>query len=206
MTDSNPKCSYHPNRDAIAKCEMCHKLICVECKNIFRQQHSRTSHYGSGSTARRHTSYYYTQHELCTPCFYDRKIKVINSPVNKYSLIFMGGFFIMMAIVMFSINNAAFSDYPFQMPPILSIMSLVFILMALIPIGIGIRNITTAPKRTEIMKAKKKEFLNSLSSTTSNPRVPSGPQTSPYKYCPHCGDKVDVDEKICDKCGGDLLS
>ena len=214
MTDSNPKCSYHPDRDAITKCEMCEKLICVECKNIFQQRHTTTSHYGYdrsryriGYGRYRHTSYYYTRHELCTPCFYGRRIKAIESPANYCTIIF-GVIFAIAAIFMtsFFMNFAANWGGPAYMP---SPAPFVFIPVIFVIIGIGIviagiRGRITAPQRVEALKAKNEEFFNNLSSAPSSSHASAGYDPSLYKTCPYCGDKVEKDEKICDKCGSEI--
>ena len=77
-----PSCHYHPNRDAITKCEQCGKLICIECKMIFRKQHS------AGTSE--HRTYYVTQHEVCPPCFYDLNIKTIKNPGRIIAYLIIG--------------------------------------------------------------------------------------------------------------------
>ena len=37
---SNINCYYHPNRNAIEKCELCGKTICLECKRVYRETRS----------------------------------------------------------------------------------------------------------------------------------------------------------------------
>lgn len=206
MTDSNPNCEYHPDRDAITKCETCGKLICVECKNIFQQQHSRSSSHGFGSDSHTHTSYYYTRHELCTPCFYERKIKVVQSPFN-YCIIIFGVIFTAVAILMTSFflnfaamwgGPAAFSPAPFVFVPI------IFILIGIGMIIAGIRSRLTAPQKAEAFKVKREEFFKNLSGTPSTSQASADYDPSQYVSCPYCGDKVDIGEKICDKCGSDM--
>jgi len=38
MSMEQSKCFYHYTRIAVEKCEICHRLICLEDKMIFRQQ------------------------------------------------------------------------------------------------------------------------------------------------------------------------
>jgi len=210
MTDSNPKCAYHPNWDAITKCEKCGKLICAECKNIFQQRHSHTSSslYGHGTSyrsrygSRRYsrTSYYYTRHELCTPCFYERKIKVLESPMNYCGILF-GVLFTAVAIFM----TIGFMSFPGPFSP--GFFTIVPIFFVIIGIGIviaGIRGRITAPQKIEALKAKYEEFFNNLSSAPSSSQASAGYDPSLYKSCPYCGDKVEKDEKICDKCGSEI--
>ncbi len=206
MTDSNPKCAYHPNWDAITKCEKCGKLICAECKNIYQQRHSRTSSsrysYGSSYGSRRYsrTSYYYTRHELCTPCFHERKIKAIESPFNYCTIIF-GVIFAGVAIFM----TSSFLSFPGPYGP--GFFVIVPIIFVIIGIGIvisGILGRITAPEKVEALKAKNEEFFNNLASAPSSSQASAGYDLSLYKSCPYCGDKVEKDEKICDKCGSEI--
>ena len=217
MTDSNPKCTYHPNRDAITKCEMCQKVICVECKNVFQQRHSTssTSHYGSrsrgyggsysrGSGRYSSTSYYYTRHELCTPCFYERKIKALESPF-KYCFILFGIVFTAVAIFMtsafltFAANWGGSPSMPSPAPFV--IVPIIFVIIGIGVVISGIRGVLTAPQRAETLKIKREDFFKNLSSTPSTSEATASYDSSKYKSCPYCGDKVEIGEKICDKCG-----
>ena len=205
MTDSNPKCAYHPNWDAISKCEMCGKLICAECKNVFQQQHSHTSssRYSSGSSSSRYgssTSYYYTRHELCTPCFIERKIKYLQSPLN-YCQILFGIIFVAVAIFI-TYGFLSFTG-PYS-PGFFAIVPIAFIFIGIGIVILGIKNIRTAPQKVEALEVKREEFFKNLSSAPSTSQAPASYDTSRFKSCPYCGDKVEIDEKICDKCGSDI--
>jgi len=206
MTNSNPKCSYHPNRDAVTKCEMCGKLICVECKNVYQQQHSHTTSSSFDSDSLSHTTYSYTRHEVCTPCFYERKIKGLESPGNYcviiFGIIFTGiASFMTYMFINFAANwggPAMFSPLPFIFIPI------IFIIIGIGMILGGVRSRLTAPQKVEALKLKKEEFFKNLSSTPSITQATVSSAPSRYKTCPYCGDKVDKDEKICDKCGAEI--
>ena len=205
MTDSNPKCAYHPNWDAISKCENCEKLICAECKNVYQQRHSRTTRssygsrrYGSGYGSR--TSYYYTRHEFCTPCFIERKIKVLESPMNYCGILF--GFLFTAVAIFMTIGFLSFPG-PFS-PGFFAIVPIIFVIIGIGIIIAGILGRITAPQKVEALKAKYEEFFNNLSSAPSSSQASTGYDPSLYKSCPYCGDKVDIDEKICDKCGSEI--
>ena len=190
MTDSNPNCFYHPDRDAITKCEMCNRVICVECKNVFQQRHRRP-HSSDRSMAR---SYYYTRHELCTPCFIERKIKYLQTPFN-YCQILFGIIFVAVAIFM-TYGFMSFSGP--SSPGFFVIVPIAFICIGIGIVILGIKNRLTAPQRVEALNARKADFLKNISPASASY------DDSKYKACPYCGDKIDIDEKICDKCGSEV--
>ncbi|MFX1274355.1 MAG: B-box zinc finger protein [Promethearchaeota archaeon] len=205
MSNKNPSCHFHPNRDAITKCEHCGKLICVECKNVYRKSHSS----GSGDNM----SYYYTHYDLCSPCFYDQKIKALN-PVGSIFLIISG-----ILIIIFSLSMFSFMIIPPQFPassfpqlqdrPVIpsfntfSFIMLIPFFFGIVFIIIGIILICTAPRKKDALKAKKELFLESIS-------LQSQEQIEDILvnnlYCPLCGAQEDINAKYCSKCGSTLRS
>ena len=83
-----------------------------------------------------------------------------------------------------------------------SVIIVFFILFSVGMIISGIRNIALAPKKINEMKLKKQEFLNKVSQEKSLNLKKLN--TSKWIYCPHCGDKIEPEEQICDKCGNEL--
>ncbi len=63
MDRNHLNCYYHPERNAIAKCEKCGKPICLECNMIFRDKNITNK------------ENYATRHNYCIVCYYDKKIK-----------------------------------------------------------------------------------------------------------------------------------
>ena len=194
-TSNNPSCYYHPSRNAITKCESCGKLICVECKNIFQQTHS------AGTPE--HRTYYVTRNELCTPCFYDKRIKAIK--IGRVVPICFGTFFLVIGIIFFrvmysftSIVSEGLED-PFIFYSYVPLI--MFTCIGFIVILVGVLKFATSGKKITDMEAKKTEFLKSVASASS-----AKGRTQPVKreYCHHCGNKINPGEKICEQCGENL--
>jgi len=195
MSNNNLNCHFHPYRDAIGKCEQCGKLLCVECKNIYRRRHST----GSGD----HISYYYNQQELCTPCFYDEKIKRYH-PAGYICLILFGFIFLGASIFMFNESidfmNSWMSATNDPSPSILPFFTSIFIIVAIGLIAFGIISLINAPKKVKELEAKKKVFYEMISSS-DKARESSYLK---YKYCSLCGSQDDLNAKYCSNCGGEL--
>lgn len=208
MSKKNPRCHFHPDRDAITKCEHCGRLICVECKMVYRKSHSS----GSGDTH----SYYYTYHDYCTPCFYDRKIKNLN-PIGPICIIFFG--FIFLGVSIFMLGQAIdfvnswvnpidmlpsyFPDsWPqssnLSAPTFLPMFASIFVLVAIGLIIFGLASLIIAPHKQNALRAKKEIFLESISSQS---RKPIEDIPLKYTYCPSCGAQDDYHAKYCSKCG-----
>ena len=93
----NPyRCYYHPQIEAIAKCEKCGKYLCLECKQIY---HRRVG----GANYRS-----YVTLELCPEC-YDKQ--------ETYHLLFFIVFFVIFIIALLLIlqnfQNFTSSNDPF---------------------------------------------------------------------------------------------
>ncbi|MBN1801048.1 MAG: hypothetical protein JW891_06035 [Candidatus Lokiarchaeota archaeon] len=204
MNESNINCYYHPKRSAITKCEACQKTICVECKMVYQQRHMYSSYAGG----RHHHHSYYTRHELCPPCYYDRRIRTIKSPM-KYCFVLFGLIFTIVAISMVSHSLEFVSAWngPSSMPgpDIFPVFASIFVIVGVGLMIFGIINIITGPKRVDNLEIKKQAFLANLSSVEpKQPMIQVTKRASLKNYYPYCGDEISLEEKICDKCGIDL--
>ncbi|MFX1236612.1 MAG: B-box zinc finger protein [Promethearchaeota archaeon] len=204
MNDPNVHCEYHKKRNAVTKCEMCGKVICVECKMVYQQRHTYSyggfySGYDIGIHSHRHRYSYYTRHELCPPCYYDRRVRVLKSP-QKYCFVFFGLVFTIIAsiIISFAIGFVSSWEGPSSMPgpDIFPVVAGLFVFLGIGITVYGVYNILSAPKRISDMEAKKEAFFNKLALTEAKD------ETLPIKnYCTSCGDEIHEGEKYCDKCG-----
>ena len=152
MTSNKFYCNFHPSREAITKCEFCGKFICLECKMIFRKQHS------SGFDENKRI--YYTNHELCPPCYYDQKIKEEKSSMNLFLMAF-GCVFSLVALTMMISAINAFSI----IGPVFGfiLISGFFILVGIGLFIYGIKRIIKAPQNREDLIQKKEEFYKNIS-------------------------------------------
>ena len=117
----------------------------------------------------------------------------------------LGMFFLVIGIIYFSVmfpfTSSVFGGlenpfmYSLYMPLIM------FTCIGVIVILIGIVIFATSPNKMADLEAKKVEFLNSVASA---PSVKVRTQPLKREYCPHCGSKINPDEKICEQCGGEL--
>ncbi|MFX1274354.1 MAG: hypothetical protein ACFFBP_01890 [Promethearchaeota archaeon] len=203
MNNKNPSCHFHPNRDATTKCGHCGKLICLKCKKVYTKINSS----GSGDA----TSYYFTQNDLCTPCFYDQKIKALN-PSSSIFLIIFGIIFIIFSLagIFFMINSPQFptSSFPqlqdrHEIPSVnsFSFILLIPFIFGIVFLLIGMILLITVPEKKDAFKAKKEQFLENMSL-----QLQRQIENLPVKYtcCPLCGAQDDHDAKYCSKCGSVL--
>ncbi len=190
---TNPSCYYHPSREAMDKCESCGKLICVECKNVYRYRRS------SGTSD--HRRYYYMSQELCTPCFCDANIK--GAKMTKYQpflmlipIVFMGIMF------MFISGNIGSMGVLSNILP----MMILPVFIVLIPFGIIflvlLRNSLLSPKKEAEFNMRKQEFFNNISVPSGAPASVPVHSSAPA-YCKQCGSNLDPDEKFCSQCGSE---
>ncbi|MFX0147722.1 MAG: hypothetical protein ACFE8E_08220 [Candidatus Hodarchaeota archaeon] len=162
-------CFYHPKRDAITKCEMCGKPICVECKEIFHAIHG-----GKDDT-------YSTHHEICKVCYYDKQIELATKkvPLHIVCLIFIISFTIVLII------SIVFT-YPFPIINIILPIILGIILACLIFSFFKIKSSSRSKSELLVeLKTKKDAFLKLV----KEPICPEcgGQIDSLVSICPHCG-------------------
>lgn len=176
-------CHFHQARNAISKCEDCGKLLCIECKQNYTQIH----HSGTGDN--KHV--FYTQHELCPPCFYDRKIKDLN-PRQFLIPIMMGVLLVCVGLPIFII----------MMMIALLPFSIILVIIGVVLIVYGKKKRSSAPQKINQLKAEKEDFYKLISSLEFE-------QISlnlGYKICPNCDSKEDLNTQYCSECGIELKS
>ena len=176
------KCAYHLEREASSKCEKCGKLICLECKMVYRQ----TVHGGSGDS-----SYAYSKrYEYCPVCYYDAKAKIY-----KYSSI-VGFFTIGMLIFMLFVVFLPTSPLSYSHPAMYIPLIIISIMLAIAVIVVVYLHFIRRPKKVGELDAKKEEFLRSIKTPTKNID-----EEEMGFFCTECGNKIDPDASICSYCG-----
>ena len=177
------KCHFHQARNAISKCEDCGKILCIECKQIYTQTH----HSGTGDNRR----VFYTQHELCPPCLYDRKIKNLN-PKQFLIPIMMGVLLICISLPLFII----------MMMIALIPFNIIFVIIGIGLIVYGRKKRSSTPQKIDKLRAEKEDFYKLISSLEFE-------QISlnlGYKICPNCDSKEELNTQYCSECGIELIS
>ena len=174
------QCAYHPNSEAVAKCERCGRPICVLDKNIYRKR----KHYGDDT--------YVETYEYCPVCYSDAQIRDAQSSMVG-GVIFIGIILIFILpnfLGMFDISGF-FASF---------IFIAVFIAIALFVIG---------PSKISQAKNKQKSFLNSLQSQKQAP-IRSQPITMANRFkkksnvevvCFQCGSPLSLEDSFCSSCG-----
>ncbi len=181
MNETNIKCIYHSKRDAITKCERCQKTVCVECKMVYQQKHVRSHN--------DHHHTYYTRHELCPPCYYDRNIKEVKSP-KKYLYLLSGFISIIVSVWMFSFTQDFISKWNSTSIPGPEILLLGVVIIIIFSIGfsmIGIIKIVSVPKKISDFEKNKQTFLANIFTISEIEQKTS--KTSQKNYCPTVGMK-----------------
>jgi hypothetical protein len=137
-------CAYHPEREAHEKCENCNKIICLECKKVYQF-----------STRHRYAKRY----ELCTPCYYDRKIKTYKSRNMGFAT-----YMIISAIVVLvlSMTYFDFSDMSGDFRTF-DIFFKIFVGSAIA--GSILFGFVYTPRKIKECKLKKEEFLKTVQPT-----------------------------------------
>ncbi len=170
-------CYYHPERNAIAKCEKCGKSICLECNMIFRKK------YGTNK------DHYATYHDYCIVCYYDKKIKRYSTSRIMKELTFF-------LLVLISIITILLTSLNFQQ--IFSILIYPIIIVSLIILFYIYMLLIGGPKKIAKFKTKKYEFLNSLNlplPITYCYRCGEKLDTD-TKICTYCGNVIMVESEI----------
>ncbi len=173
------KCYYHPNREAITKCEKCEKMICIECKKPISVTH------GVGDSS------YATQHDFCMPCYYDREMKQYDFSPRGY---YIFGSITATSVVIFIILALvfAFSEMEGKIAVVITFSVLTFISTVLFlgTLKSFFNNKGEFPVLLAELKTKKEDFLKTLQSGN---------------VCPECGNKFEVGFSICPSCGYNLV-
>ncbi|MFX1500307.1 MAG: hypothetical protein ACFFDH_05000 [Promethearchaeota archaeon] len=132
------KCYYHPERDAITKCEKCGKVICLECKMVYHVRYtSRSGNHQYTSTS---------MYEYCPVCFYDQQINSYG-PQAKRSV----GVFSIVSLVLIVIFSIFFT---------MASVVLLTLVLVLIPVDISI--FVYNPRKIVGFEIKKAEFLKTI--------------------------------------------
>ncbi len=174
-------CYYHPEREAISKCENCGIILCLECKMVYRRVIRR----GTGDS-----SYTYSErYDYCPICFYDKKIKKHGLGKMIKAIIVT-----IIIIVMISVVNdliSPFMGYYFYM------MNFFFVTLPLIiMVGFNIYVFIYSPIKLREIKRKKEQILNSLKTIT-----PLGQERVATKFCSECVISIDPEVSFCSYCG-----
>ncbi len=209
MTKNDPTCYYHPDRNAIAHCEKCNRMVCLECKRIYRRS------YYSGTSHHRHR--YVERYEYCPICMHTQKEKNIKG--GSLSLIcFAIVAFIMFAIFFMSAddmtNNSGFGgsalDSFFDGPKL--IFGLIIGGMMLC----GITKLIFVDPKTKAENERQKQnfikkvglnqnydriLLNSPQKEITMPKYQDTVVERSYFYCRQCGEKLTKKIRFCPACG-----
>ena len=177
MDRNRLNCYYHPERNAIAKCEKCGGSICFECNMIFREKNGTNK------------DHYTTHHDYCIICYYYKKIKRYStSRIMKELAFFILVLISIITILLTSLNIQQI--FPILITPIIIVCLIIlfYIYMLLI----------RRPKKIAKIKTKKYKFLNSLNlplPVTYCYRCGEKLDTD-AKICTYCGNIIMVEPEI----------
>lgn len=192
---SNDTCYYHPNSNAVAKCELCGKKICLDCKRIYREE----IRHGAG----KYRSYNILRYEYCPVCYHQ---SVINSTKGGIlNLIFTIPFAIIFIVVILGIMSSFSSD---TFPGFNSFFGLIFTIVPILMIvGVVYKGFVSNTQKVEESKAKLDQFLKETGTkSTMDFENPSYYRNSHKKlkgtlYCNQCGNKLEHGDEYCNNCG-----
>ena len=181
---TNQKCKYHADREAIAKCEECGALVCLECKNVYRPMYNST-HSSRG---------YGYRMELCPECYFER----LEKTKNPISLIFI----VVFIALFLGVASQGLSGAPGG-------FTAMFIIIPVIMLGsVGYYYFIKFPKMREDAKKRRNKALVALTKGPSyKPKTPSNNIEIPNKntdstmFCQQCGHPLDPNENFCSNCG-----
>ena len=137
-------CKYHPDREAVTKCEKCGVMICLECKSIYRRQ---SSHHHSAHHRHRYSAQRY---ELCPECYSNQIDTAFNPICIVLPLIFI--------IFFISTASSMFSNSSFGAPTGFSAM---FIIVPIIMICLLLyRYFIEGPQKKEEARRRKDQAIH----------------------------------------------
>ncbi len=191
------RCAYHPDREAVTKCEQCGALICLECKSIYRRRyHSSHNHHS-----------YSTRYELCPIC-YEEKVRKANNPLF---LIFPCAFL----VVFMGIVSTMFAGFSGSF---IGGFGLIFIIVPIIMAGVLLYQfLVKGPQQKREAEEKKNRILQGrspssfersrsstyASSSLNETRSVTSNSTGKKIYCQQCGHELDPNSSFCSNCGND---
>ncbi|NHI94041.1 MAG: zinc-ribbon domain-containing protein [Candidatus Lokiarchaeota archaeon] len=203
-------CYYHPDREAINKCENCGKLLCVECKQVLHRTYSRGSYSSQGRYS--HSHYYSINYDLCPECYYDAQIAATSPKMCIISFVILAVFASIMMGMMIGVDvminsiTPGFSNFSMPTPGMFIFIPILIIVVG----GVIIFYIAfiSYPKKRQQFISEKEEFLKSIGLENYNPpRTESSGseyQINNVNICPNCGEKIEPDDKFCNECGNKL--
>ena len=181
-------CKYHPDRNAVTKCEKCGAMVCLECKNVY-QHHYHSSH---------HHHSYSTRYELCPECYATK----VNQSYNPICLCFPVVFLLFFMGIASSMFSQA-SSWGMGPPTGFAAM---FFLVPILMLGIlGYTYFVQGPKAKAEANRRRDTALGGLHGTEYAPSRST--QTGNYaprsrqRYCQKCGEPFDPLSSFCSNCG-----
>lgn len=181
-------CKYHPHQNAVAKCEKCGAMLCLQCKSVYRMRHNSTHHHHS----------YSNRIELCPEC-YEERVKRSNNPLTCIlPVIFI--------IIFMTISSSMFSGIgSFGFGGIQAVFFIVPILMLVI---IGYQYFVKGPQRIAEAKRRKEASLNSMNYSNTSSVHDEHKYTSSKRNIPHCnqcGALIENNSSFCSNCGNSTV-
>jgi hypothetical protein len=175
MDKNNYNCYYHPERNAVAQCEKCNRLICLECNMVSHRINDKDRYH------------YATHHDYCIVCYYDKKIKRYSPSPKK--LVFLSPIIFIISLLVL-MGLAETSRFPYFILPI--------VLFSIILLLLIYKLFIDEPKKIVNFKIKKYEFLDSLNHSAPVIYCPEcGERLEPdVKICNFCGNFITVEPKI----------
>ena len=190
---SSQQCYFHPNIQAIDKCERCNKLICLQDKRTYSRS------YGTSSISNNTYNSYDipVKYTYCPPCYYQamesgyRSYKKISAIQKPFMLIFMIPFILVPLGMISMMINSPFGAGLFILFPIIFIFIAVgFFIMILVGQSTASKNLNSEMGR---IKQDKDQFYSSRSSTSNF--------NMNEIYCNQCGSKIQKSDLFCSNCG-----
>lgn len=197
---STQHCYFHPNIQAIDKCERCNKLICLRDKRTYTRTYSSSSM----STNNYNTYNMPVKYTFCPPCYYQamesgfKSYKKISSIQKPLMLVFMIPFLLVPLGMIFMVIDSPFNSGSFGLFPLIFILfPLIFIFIAIGFIFLIIKGQSTASEyaKTEMnnISRDKAEFYSSHG-LGNNFNVNE-------LYCNQCGSRIQKTDLFCPNCG-----
>jgi hypothetical protein len=162
------KCYYHPDREASVKCEICGKLVCLECRMYLKKMQGT----GNSRTVIRY--------EVCPLCYYNK----MDKGYGKRAKLFALGFTI--PLIIFIAISLILIDVPF-----IAIFGIATIAI------LWIYAFYYAPKKRVEFRKKREFFLQGLETYNSKKRelerrcTNCGAKVDPNaSICSYCGEDL----------------